>query len=157
MRSRVRVPQSPPKKRGYLWYPLFFGFDRDSNNKIQPAGGRLDDGQGPIVTLQLFSLRRKVGNESPSLHAFGCGFSFWWRLGRDSKGRPQRSEGKKVSGGHFFSPWESPFGFQTHPVRMWMKTKKFGKSQREVNHHRRHRIMSPPVSFCNASELQKER
>ena len=28
--------------------------------------------------------------------------------GRDSKGRPDRREGKKVSGGHFFSPWESP-------------------------------------------------
>jgi len=27
---------------------------------------------------------------------------------RDSKGRPDRREGKKVSGGHFFSPWESP-------------------------------------------------
>ena len=26
----------------------------------------------------------------------------------DSKGRPDRREGKKVSGGHFFSPWESP-------------------------------------------------
>ena len=27
---------------------------------------------------------------------------------QDSKGRPGRREGKKVSGGHFFSPWESP-------------------------------------------------
>ena len=26
----------------------------------------------------------------------------------DLKGRPERSEGKKVSGGHFFSPWENP-------------------------------------------------
>ena len=28
--------------------------------------------------------------------------------GRDSKGRPERREGKKVSSGHFLSPWESP-------------------------------------------------
>ena len=26
----------------------------------------------------------------------------------DLKGRPDRREGKKVSGGHFFSPWENP-------------------------------------------------
>ena len=26
----------------------------------------------------------------------------------DSKGRPDRREGKKVSGGHFFRPWENP-------------------------------------------------
>ena len=25
----------------------------------------------------------------------------------DLKGRPDRREGKKVSGGHFFSPWEN--------------------------------------------------
>ena len=29
----------------------------------------------------------------------------------DSKGRPDRRSGKKVSGGHFFSPWESPSVF----------------------------------------------
>ena len=27
---------------------------------------------------------------------------------RESKGRPDRREGKKVSSGHFFSPWEIP-------------------------------------------------
>jgi len=27
---------------------------------------------------------------------------------QDLKGRPDRREGKKVSGGHFFSPWENP-------------------------------------------------
>ena len=33
------------------------------------------------------------------------GFLWWW----DSKGRYQSAErGKKVSGGHFFSPWENP-------------------------------------------------
>lgn len=26
----------------------------------------------------------------------------------DLKGRPEQSAGKKVSGGHFFSPWENP-------------------------------------------------
>ena len=30
-----------------------------------------------------------------------------WRKG-DSKGRPDRRSGKKVSGGHFFRPWENP-------------------------------------------------
>ena len=44
--------------------PFFFASPGDSNYKIQPAGGRLGDGEGPIATLQLFSIRRKVGNES---------------------------------------------------------------------------------------------
>ena len=33
----------------------------------------------------------------------------FWYIGRvDSKGRPERSEGNQVSGGHLVSPWESP-------------------------------------------------
>ena len=34
---------------------------------------------------------------------------------RDSKGRLDRREGKKVSGGHFFSPWESPWMAERNP------------------------------------------
>ncbi len=34
---------------------------------------------------------------------------------KDSKGRPERSESKKVSGGHFFSPWESPSASDAPP------------------------------------------
>ena len=33
----------------------------------------------------------------------------------ESKGRPDRREGKKVSGGHFFSPWEIPWLFGCSP------------------------------------------
>ena len=39
----------------------------------------------------------------------GCG---------DSKGRRRRSRGKKVSGGHFFSPWESPWCSECIPQGM---------------------------------------
>ena len=52
--------------------------------------------------------RTKKRKHHPVFPLFAC-------AGRDSKGRPERSEGKKVSGGHFFSPWESPLSFQTHP------------------------------------------
>ena len=34
--------------------------------------------------------------------------SLFWRSRWDSKERPDRREGKKVSGGHFLSSWESP-------------------------------------------------
>jgi len=33
----------------------------------------------------------------------------------DSKGRPDRRSGKKVSGGHFFSPWENPYPHERAP------------------------------------------
>ena len=35
--------------------------------------------------------------------------AFFWCERWDSKGRPERSEGKKHAGGMFFRPWESPF------------------------------------------------
>ena len=34
--------------------------------------------------------------------------SFFLLMQRDSKGRPDRREGKQVSSGHLFSPWENP-------------------------------------------------
>ena len=42
---------------------------------------------------------------SPKSSERMASFLVW---GRDSKGRPDQREGKKVSGGHFFSPWENP-------------------------------------------------
>ncbi len=39
----------------------------------------------------------------------GLRASLFWYTGRDSKGRPDRREGKKHAGGMFFSPWESPW------------------------------------------------
>ena len=39
---------------------------------------------------------------------FGIWRYFCLRERWDSKGRPDRREGKKVSGGHFLSSWESP-------------------------------------------------
>ena len=39
-------------------------------------------------------------------HPFGWVFLWLWT--RTRRGRPCRRQGKKVSGGHFFSPWESP-------------------------------------------------
>ena len=51
-------------------------------------------------------------NESPS---FGWAFIFYRRR-RDLKGRHQCTHWcKKVSGGHFFSPWENPFLFGRGP------------------------------------------
>ena len=52
---------------------------------------------------------------------------------RESKGRPERSEGKKVSGGHFFSPWEIPSFSERNPEDCEQKMIKrlphaFGKS-----------------------------
>ena len=48
-------------------------------------------------------------------HPFGCPlFCYSGRM--DSKGRPEQCEGKKVSGGHFFSPWESPLIAERNPL-----------------------------------------
>ena len=45
---------------------------------------------------------------NPNLISVGEGFGLFLFLHKDSKGWPDRREGKKVSGGHLFSPWESP-------------------------------------------------
>ena len=37
----------------------------------------------------------------------------------DSKERPDRREGKKVSGGHFFSSWENPWKTDGIPEGCW--------------------------------------
>ena len=47
--------------------------------------------------------------------------AFFWCERWDSKGRPERSEGKKHAGGMFFRSWESLLRFETHPVGMWIK------------------------------------
>ncbi|MDO5399534.1 MAG: hypothetical protein Q4F17_00960 [Eubacteriales bacterium] len=36
-------------------------------------------------------------------------YPFWWLAGTRKGGTSPLSWCKKVSGGHFFSPWESPF------------------------------------------------
>ena len=41
--------------------------------------------------------------------------SAFWYIRRDSKERPGRRPGKEVSGGHFFSSWESPSGLRRIP------------------------------------------
>ena len=41
----------------------------------------------------------------------------------DSKGRPERSEGKKHAGGMFFSPWENPCAFDGTPEGCWQMCK----------------------------------
>ena len=50
---------------------------------------------------------------------YGCLFYLWneW----DSKERPDRREGKKVSGGHFFSSWENPWAFYGIPQGCWQR------------------------------------
>ena len=37
----------------------------------------------------------------------------------DSKGRPERSEGNKQSGGLFVRPWENPSGSERSPPGLW--------------------------------------
>ena len=54
-------------------------------------------------------VRVQVPPRAPKRNGYPKGYPFSFSFHRrDLKGRPERSEGKKVSGGHFFSPWESP-------------------------------------------------
>ena len=58
---------------------------------------------------------RNLGFESLTLRQKKCrprAAIFYGEKLRDSKGRPDRREGKKVSGGHFFSPWENPYPYE---------------------------------------------
>ena len=87
---------------------------------MQQSGGLLLV-SGSTLTTPLFSFPDGNENANKSLllyyavtpHPNGWGFSFW--RNRDLKGRPERSEGKKVSGGHFLSPWENPSVFRRSP------------------------------------------
>jgi hypothetical protein len=85
---------------------LLFGFAAGFENKIQAAGGSLVDA-GWTASKHLFSAQQKM-QTNPCCSVLPSGGYFYWRSSRDSKGRPDRREGKKVSGGHFFSPWENP-------------------------------------------------
>ena len=46
---------------------------------------------------------------------------FFWCLCRDSKDRPERSEGKKQSGGLFLRSWENPFLSERIPLGCRLK------------------------------------
>ena len=67
----------------------------------------------------------KVVGSNPIIHprneteAFASVFSFLGWIKWDSKGRPERSEGKKVSGGHFLSLWENPGAADGIPMGCW--------------------------------------
>ena len=66
-------------------------------------------------TITLTDVQTATDESGSDLEMFGVpkmqipiGVSAFFNTRRDSKGRPDQREGKKVSGGHFFSPWESP-------------------------------------------------
>ena len=53
--------------------------------------------------------------------AFASGIFYGVDNGLDSKGRQPQRGCKKVSGGHFFSPWENPCGFDGTPEGCWQR------------------------------------
>ena len=55
--------------------------------------------------------------------AVPTGGGLFWCERWDSKGRPERSEGKKHAGGMFFRPWESPFSKKKS--KQWWRVKSF--------------------------------
>ena len=72
----------------------------------------------PVCTPQNYSI--KVAHYSQKRHPVWGAFSGAADL--DSKGRLGHSPGKKVSGGHFFSPWENPSVSERIPQGMWAET-----------------------------------
>ena len=62
------------------------------------------------------TVRVRVPSTAPK-RASPMGLALFGIIGGTRRGRPCRRQGKKVSGGHFFSPGESPFVVWTHPLR----------------------------------------
>jgi len=73
------------------------------NHQMQVSGGHLlaaslDGGN---------SLMSQIPSPPPKIPIPPVGYGYFYRR-RDLKGRPDRREGKQVSGGHLLSPWENP-------------------------------------------------
>ena len=116
---RIPVPRvggSSPfrrtKKADTLLGVCFFGISEERTRKADPGAAGVKN--SPV---DCFSGRGRVHRRKTAPWK-GCWLSSithpkWSSAllvyaGRDSKGRPERSEGNKVSSGHFISPWESP-------------------------------------------------
>ena len=91
-----------------------------------------------LKEVYIYSVKQAQQRKSTPL-----GWTFFADGAGDLKGRPERSEGKKVSGGHFFSPWENPSLSGCGPSACKRKARMIENEHRR-SRRRPHHNFTPP-------------